>query len=250
MTVSMTISDPPFQLLDGASLFLDLDGTILELAETPGQVTVGQNVRDVLTLASQRLDGRIAIVSGRAAEDVATLLSGIPVHISGSHGAEMRWADGRRHTPERNPALDHALMALRAFASGHPGLLVEDKPFGVALHYRLAPQYEAESRALALRLSRETGLPLQPGKMVQELKSGPRDKGNAIAAFMAEEPMKHGAPIFLGDDDNDEAGFAIAAQLGGAGILVGPERPTGALWRLSGVSATLSWLASALGART
>jgi len=249
MTDSKSISEPPSQLLEGASLFLDLDGTILELAETPGSARISEAARTVLALAVRKLDGRIAIVSGRSADDVATLLPALPIHIGGSHGAELRWADGRRLAPARSPALDHALAEIRGFAATRPGLLVEDKPFGVALHYRLAPHYEAEARALALGLSRETGLPLQPGKMVQELKTGPRDKGNAIAAFMAEAPMKHGVPVFIGDDDNDEAGFAIAAQLGGAGILVGPERRTGALWRLPSVSATLAWLAANLGGR-
>lgn len=247
MTDFLTISEPSPLLLAGASLFLDLDGTIVELAETPDAVRISQATRDVLALAISKLDGRVAIVSGRAAEDVAALVPDLPLQIGGSHGAELRWPDGRHRTPARNPALDHALGEMRAFAARRPGLLVEDKPFGVALHYRLVPQLDTEVRALALHLSRETGLPLQPGKMVQELKTSPRDKGNAIAAFMAEAPMKHGVPIFIGDDDNDEAGFAIAAQLGGAGILVGAERPTGALWRLPSVSATLAWLAAGLG---
>lgn len=246
MTDFHTISDPPSRLLTGASLFLDLDGTLLELAESPSEVEVTQAVRDVLLLAAARLDGRVAIVSGRSAADVASLVPDIPVHISGSHGAEIVWTDGRRSLPERSPQLDQALEQIRAFASGRPGLFVEDKPYGVALHYRLAPELEEECRALALRLSRDTGLPLQPGKMVQELKTSTRDKGNAIAALMSEEPMKHGIPIFLGDDANDEAGFAVAAQMGGAGILVGRERSTGALWRLPNVKATLAWLASGL----
>lgn len=249
MTDFLTISAPLPHLLADASLFLDLDGTILELAETPGAVRISQAARDVLALAIRTLEGRVAIVSGRAADDVAALLPGLPLQIGGSHGAELRWADGRRLTPTRNPALDHAVAEMRAFAAARPGLLVEDKPFGVALHYRLAPQYATEAQVLALQLSRETGLPLQPGKMVQELKNSPRDKGNAIAAFMAEAPMRLGVPVFIGDDDNDEAGFAVAAQLGGGGILVGPERPTGALWRLPSVSANLAWLATALGGR-
>lgn len=247
MTDFLTISAPSPHLLNDASLFLDLDGTILELAEAPGAVRVSQAARDVLALAIRTLEGRVAIVSGRAVDDVAALLPGLPLQIGGSHGAELLWADGRRVTPERDPALDQALSEMRAFAATRPGLLVEDKPFGAALHYRLAAQYAAETQAFALRLSQETGLPLQPGKMVQELKNSPRDKGNAIAAFMAEAPMRLGVPVFIGDDDNDEAGFAVAAELGGAGIRVGPERPTRALWRLPTVSANLAWLATALG---
>lgn len=250
MTDFLTIFEPPPSLLGGASLFLDLDGTIVELAETPGSISVSQAARDVLALAIHKLDGRIAIVSGRAADDIAALLPGLPLQIGGSHGAELRWPDGRQIAPARNPTLDHALAEMRMFAARRPGLFVEDKPYGVALHYRLAPEHGNDAAAFALHLSLETGLPLQPGKMVQELKNGPCDKGNAVAMFMAEAPMKSGTPVFIGDDNNDEAGFTAAAQLGGAGILVGTERITGALWRLPSVSATLTWLATSLGGQT
>lgn len=249
MTDFITISEPPPRLLEDASLFLDLDGTILEIAETPGAVEVSAEVRDVLALAAQRLAGRIAIVSGRPADDIATLLPGLPLHIAGSHGAEMRWPDGRRNAPHRAPALDHALSEMRELAAMRPGLLVEDKPYGVALHYRLAPQFADEAIALAERIAQETGLPLQPGKMVQELKSGVTNKGDAVAAFMESAPMRGGVPLFIGDDANDEAGFETAARLGGAGILVGAPRATAALWRLDSVRVTRVWLSLGLGGR-
>jgi trehalose 6-phosphate phosphatase len=242
----MTLSAPSAQLLSGASLFLDLDGTILELANSPDGVVVTPRVLGIVALAQQTLAGRVAILSGRSADDVAALFPGLPLNISGSHGVELVWSDSRRNAPVRAASLDYCIAEMQAMAARHEGLLVEAKPYGAALHYRLAPHLERECRALAQRLSEETGLPLQPGKMVQELKSSATSKGDALAAFMAASPMRHGAPLFLGDDDNDEPGFAAAARLGGAGILVGPERPTAARWRLGTVAATLDWLQAGL----
>jgi trehalose 6-phosphate phosphatase len=247
MSDLVTISEPPVQLLDDASLFLDLDGTILELAETPGGVHVSDALKALLAHAARQLSGRLAFVSGRAADDVAALMSGLAANIGGSHGLEVRWADGRANAPQRAPMLDHALAEMRRLQARHEGLLVEDKPFGVALHYRLAPHLEAECRDLAQRLSRETGLPLQAGKMVQELKTSPASKGDAVEAFMAEPPMRGSRPVFIGDDLNDEAGFSAAARLGGAGILVGAPRATAAQWRLENVPAVHAWLRRGLG---
>jgi trehalose 6-phosphate phosphatase len=191
------ISAPPTGLLDGASLFLDLDGTLLELADTPEEARAGPEVMSLLALASARLSGRLAIVSGRSAVEIAALLPGFPLNVGGSHGLELIWSDGRRHIPRRPAALDHVLAEMRALERRHDGLLVEDKPFGVALHYRLAPHLADACSALAER---------------------------------------------LGDDANDEAGFAAAAQMAGCGILVGPERATAARWRLPSVAGTLAWL--------
>jgi trehalose 6-phosphate phosphatase len=236
------ISAPPTGLLDGASLFLDLDGTLLELADTPEEARAGPEVMSLLALASARLSGRLAIVSGRSAVEIAALLPGFPLNVGGSHGLELIWSDGRRHIPRRPAALDHVLAEMRALERRHDGLLVEDKPFGVALHYRLAPHLADACSALAERLACETGLPLQPGKMVQEIKAGPANKGDAVTAFLAEAPMRGSVPVFVGDDANDEAGFAAAAQMAGCGILVGPERATAARWRLPSVASTLAWL--------
>lgn len=243
-------SSPPLDLLRRASLFLDLDGTLLELAETPDAVIVSDAAVNVLKLAQQQLNGRVALISGRNADDVTALFPGLLLNIGGSHGLEQRWADGRSNTPVRAAAVDQALGRLRAFEALNPGLLVEDKPFGTALHYRGAPHLEGESHALAEIVAAETGLILQPGKMVVELKSCATNKGDALSVFMEHAPMNEGAPIFLGDDDNDEPAFAMAKKLGGAGVLVGAARRTNAQWRLPSVRAALAWLSEGLrGAR-
>jgi trehalose 6-phosphate phosphatase len=238
--------EPPPQLLQRASLFLDIDGTLLELAASPHAVIVTADAINVLRLAQEKLEGRVALISGRSARDVAALFPGLTLNIGGSHGMEQRWADGRSNEPTRPDGVDHELAALRAFSAHHAGLLVEDKPFGTALHYRNAPHLAAESQALAASIAAETDLVLQPGKMVVELKASATNKGDALAAFMSATPMHGGTPVFLGDDDNDEPAFAMARKLGGAGILVGEQRETHADWRLPNVGATLTWLRASL----
>ena len=127
----------------------------------------------------------------------------------------------------------------------HSKILVERKPFGVALHYRQAPEAEQHCRALAMELANETGLQLQSGKMVLELKAPGADKGSALSLFMAGSEMSGTRPVFVGDDETDEAGFEAAARLGGAGVLVGPLRSSAAAFRLPDVESTLRWLETA-----
>jgi len=209
MSDFVTISDPPANLLRQASLFLDLDGTVLELADSPHGVRVGPDLVDLLELAQQKLSGRLAVISGRSAVDVAGLFPSLNLNIAGSHGLEIRWADGRRNAPVRGPAVDEALATMQRFADPRQGLLVEDKPFGVALHYRLAPQLERECQALAEQLARDTGLILQTGKMVAELKTSAAHKGDALDLFrfgvkqanVYRSQRQTGASVLIADRD-------------------------------------------------
>lgn len=237
--------EPPVKLLSGASLFLDFDGTLVEIAERPDAVQVSARLSQVMWRLLDRLDGRVAVVSGRPADQVRELL-GCPVTIVGSHGLEFRGDFARLGTGARPAALEEALQAMRELAAGRPGVLVEDKPFGVALHFRQLPEAEAECNALALELAERHGLHLQPGKMMVEVRAPGGDKGTAIRALMREPPIANGSPLFMGDDLTDEPGFAAAAELGGAGVLVGEERATAALYRLDGVPEALDWLEAAL----
>jgi trehalose 6-phosphate phosphatase len=145
------------------------------------------------------------------------------------------------------PALGDARAAIHAFAARAPGLLVEDKPASVALHFRGAPEREAEAIALLETLARRTGLVIQAGKMVLELRPPGADKGDALRRLMAEPAFAGKRPVFVGDDLTDEHAFAAAADLGGAGILVGPPRATAAVWRLDDVAAVAAWLSNAAG---
>jgi trehalose 6-phosphate phosphatase len=240
----MTEADraPPLSLLDGAALFLDFDGTLVELAETPDAIRVSPSLSPLLQRLSDRLDGRLAIVSGRAIADLERHLLCHDVAMFGSHGLELRLRDGSRVPLAVPRSLNHARDKATRYAGSIPGLLVEDKPFGIALHYRKAPDREKEVHGFMTDLAAATGLHLLAGKMVAELRPAGADKGDAVHALMAEPDFAGARPLFVGDDLTDEDAFRAAAELGGAGILVGPPRPTAASWRLDGVSAVARWL--------
>jgi len=233
---------PPDVLLDGASLYLDFDGTLVEIAATPDGVVVEPLVPALLIGLSQRLDGRVALISGRAIDTLAGLVPVSGLTISGSHGVETLWSDGRRAGPVRSVGLDDAIAAIRLFAGNRDGMLIEEKPFGVALHYRGAPDAEEDARALVQGLAGGTGLDVQTGKMVVELRPAGVDKGDALRRLQAAAPFAGHRPVFIGDDDTDEAAFAAAAGLGGCGVLVGPPRATVAQYRLDDVAAVRRWL--------
>jgi trehalose 6-phosphate phosphatase len=240
-------SAPPADLLDGASLFLDFDGTLVEIAERPDAVTVDARLRAVVHRLRGLLEGRVAVITGRAAGQVHALL-GADLVVVGSHGMEFVAPDGARRGPERPVALDAVLAEMRALAARHAGVAVEDKPLGAALHFRQRPAAGAACERLAAELAGRHGLHLQPGKMMVEVRAGGGDKGTAIRALMREPGMAGTRPVFMGDDQTDEPGFAAAAALGGAGVLVGEPRATAARYRLAGVAATLAWLEAAAAA--
>jgi trehalose 6-phosphate phosphatase len=235
---------PPTELLREASLFLDFDGTLVEIAERPDAVLVGERLSGVVDRLLDRLDGRVAVISGRPAAEITALLDK-PVLVVGSHGLEFAGARGQLGSPSRPAGLADALEAMNELAAVRPGLMVEDKPFGAALHFRRLPAAEAECMRLASELARTHQLHLQPGKMMVEVRAGGGDKGTAIRALMREPEMADGRPVFMGDDLTDEPGFVAAAQIGGAGILVGERRESAARFRLSGVEAALAWLEAA-----
>jgi len=238
---------PPSDLLDGAALFLDFDGTLVELAEAPDAIRVPGHLHPLLDRLADRLGGCVAIVSGRAIDDLDRHLGPLAIAVSGSHGLELRLADGRGHPVPAPPALEQARNAIRRFAAGAAGLLVEEKPASIALHFRNAPEHEAEAAALFARLAAGSGLAVQPGKMVLELRPPGADKGDALVRLMAEPAFAGKRPVFVGDDLTDEHAFAAAAELGGAGILVGPARVTAAAWRLDDVAAVAAWLENVVG---
>lgn len=238
---------PPSGLLEGASLLLDFDGTMVDLAARPDLVRVGDDFRALVERLLRRLDGRLAFVSGRDAASLGALIAMPCISVAGSHGLEIVHADGRIERPERPAALDAAVAKMRAFADARPGVLVEDKPLGAALHYRQAAHHADAAAALAARLAEDTGLALQTGKMMVELRRGGGDKGLAVERLMGEPAMAGTSPVFVGDDDTDEPGFSMARRLGGAGVLVGPERNSSALYRLANVNAVHAWLRAEAG---
>lgn len=238
--------NPPRDLLDGASLFLDLDGTLLEIVERPDAVRADAALRDLLGQLHTRLDGRLAIVSGRSLEQIDAILgeAAAALAVSGSHGCEHRWR-GVTARPERPEALDRAAERLRDLVEAEDGLLLEEKSFGVALHYRMNPVAEAKARMLAQELADELELGLQHGKMMVELRVAGGDKGRAIHRLMDRPPMRGTTPVFIGDDMTDEPGFVAARSLGGHGIVIGAVESTAADYRIASPAELRRWLAEA-----
>lgn len=236
---------PPLSLLANASLFLDFDGTLVELASTPDGVRVEEQLKSVLRCLQDKLSGRLALLSGRALADVRGYLHPLQIAAGGSHGLELAHASEADVNLEPPSGLAGAIEQLNRLASEQPGVIVETKPGGVAVHYRQAPAAEALCHAAATRIAAEIGMAVQRGKMVVELKHPGADKGQALKRFMAVAPFAGTTPVFIGDDLTDEDGFASAHELGGAGILVGVERPTHALYRLDDVASVRQWLAAA-----
>lgn len=237
------LPSPPSPALSDIALFLDFDGTLVEIAPTPDAVMVADDLRELLDRLAAAAPGRVAVVSGRSIAQLDAFL-GSGLTFAGSHGAEIRSPGLAGVTPKRPPELEYAAAELSAYADLN-GLVFEAKSFGAALHYRLKPQCEKDAVAMAERVAATHGLTLQRGKMVAEVRL-PGDKGAAIEALMMAEAMQGALPWFIGDDVTDEDGFAAASALGGAGVLVGPERDSAATYRLPGVAALHDWLAGLL----
>lgn len=226
------------------ALFLDIDGTVLDLAERPDSVVIQPAVVDLLVRLERILEGALALVSGRALADVDRLFA--PRHFcgAGQHGAERRDGHGRMHRASA-PGLEQATALLAPVVGLHPGLILESKGASVALHCRAAPQLSGLAEAEARRVLALLGdrFELQPGKMVFEIKPRGYDKGSAIADFLRETPFRGRRPIFVGDDQTDESGFALVNSLGGDSVKVG-DGATQAHWRVADVAAVRGWLAT------
>jgi trehalose 6-phosphate phosphatase len=240
------LAEPKPLQLAGAALFLDLDGTLAPIAARPQDVGYDPRLTRLLDALQAALDGRLAVISGRALADIDRILEGRVACVAAVHGLVRRAADGSLWEETPHPALPLAAERLQRFAERDSGLLVEDKALSIALHYRLAPRMAAEAAAFVGRLAEETGLTLQPGDMVEELRTPGPTKGDSVRAFMRAPPFAGARPVFLGDDHTDEPGFEAVQALGGVGVQVGARRPTVAHFRLADVDAALSWLEGAL----
>lgn len=227
------------------AFFLDIDGTLLEIAETPEAVHTGLADYRLLERLHRAAGGAVALISGRTLGMIDELFSPLKLPAAGQHGYERRDSGGRRRRHRFDAARLRPMSAmLREFARGHPGLVLEDKGASVALHYRLAPglREAAHEKALAAAALLPGEVEVQPGKMVWEIKPVGAHKGMAIEEFMAEAPFRERRPVFLGDDLTDEDGFEVVNRLGGHSIKVGAGA-SAARWRLPDPAAARAWLA-------
>jgi trehalose 6-phosphate phosphatase len=246
---SLTVDESVAPPLDPQSaLFLDVDGTLLEIAPRPELVRVPDGLPALIIRLSAQRDGALALVSGRPLTQLDRLFAPWQGAAAGLHGLERRRADGVLECVLDSgsaTALERLRPKLAALAAKEPGLTLEDKGGTLALHYRGAPQHEPKIRTFADALHRETAsvLRLITGKMVVEFQPRTANKGRAIAAFLAEPPFAGRRPVFVGDDTTDEDGFVEIRQRGGIAVRVGSPRETAATCRLPAVEAVLAWLA-------
>jgi trehalose 6-phosphate phosphatase len=235
---------PPLPPTVKAAFFIDIDGTLIDIAATPEGVHVAAELPDLLDRLRGACGGALALVSGRRLVDIDRLLFPLVAAAAGVHGLERRRADGSVVRAGVSAALDRLRDEFARFVAERPGVRLEDKDLSLALHYRLAPLEEPAVREAARRAVAPFAddIKLLEGKMVIEVKPQGTNKGTAVAAFLDEPPFKGRRPVFLGDDVTDEDGFAAANDAGGVSILVG-ERPSAARWRLPSVASVHRWLA-------
>lgn len=245
MPSSDSLSPPPslaeLKQSRSLALFLDFDGTLVEIAPDPDAISVPDDLAENLQGLRDRLEGRLALVSGRALDNLAAHLGQCWVARAGSHGVHCLRADGTSVGAEPLSLSEEVVQALRDFAQCE-GLRYETKSHGGALHYRSRPEVRAEVHAFAEALADRHGLWVKQGKAVVELVHPGADKARAVRAFMDEAPFAGATPIFIGDDVTDEDGFAGVREFGGFGIAVGNRASELARYRLTSVAAVHNWL--------
>ncbi len=238
---------PPVASLQWA-YFLDVDGTLINIADTPQAVLVDHALIELIASLHRASGGALALVSGRMISDLQGLIGLLQLPLAGLHGLERRDSTGRLWLHAAPPAAMSAIKeALAPVLARHPGLLLEDKGLTLALHYRLAPKLTGYVHQLMRRFTLSAGenLELQRGKCVVEIKPAGIDKGTAVTEYLAGSPFKVRRAVFIGDDRTDEHGFAEVNKLDGISIKVG-KGPSCARFRLPDVASVHHWLGTAL----
>ena len=242
-------SPSPDQLarrLDRTAILLDIDGTLLDLAPTPREVWVPPGLAETLNRLLARSAGALALVSGRSLNDIDLIFAPEQFPAVGGHGAEMRISIESEAVATHAPPMDKELKRrLAAIAKLSPGILLEDKGYSLALHYRLAPHAEkAIYEAVSLIRADLPNAPIEvlPGKSVCEIKHSGFNKASGVLELMTHPPFKGRLPIFIGDDVTDESVFAIMPDLGGLAFSVG-RRAQGVAGHFDAPADVRAWLA-------
>lgn len=234
----------------GTAYYLDFDGVLVELAETPDAIEVADHLADLLNDLAERSGGAVALVSGRAAADIRRHLPGWRGTVVGSHGGEIDRGDGAEALIDADPATVAAITRMvDGFAASDPAYIAEPKPTGVVLHFRRKPELRGAAwQMLEHTLSQFEGFHIHHSKMAFEVRPDGVGKENAVAALAAEPPFAGRVPLFFGDDVTDEPAMAWANGNGGHSCKVG-EGTTCATCRLPDVAAVHKALARQAAAR-
>lgn len=235
---------PPIPALESQwALFLDVDGTLIDLAATPDSVKIPEGLVDLLARLYKRLGGALALVSGRRIKTLDILFKPLTLPCAGLHGFEWRDAQGNDYRSDVDFA---ALEAMRSYAQrladAFPSVLMEDKKFSVAFHYRKAKKYQAVLKDRIESIADNTGFIVQDGIDVYELRPPGSDKGSALGKIMRDRIFRDRLPIYIGDDATDETALFAAQKFAGIGIHVGAAMPSIARFGLSSPGAVLHWL--------
>jgi trehalose 6-phosphate phosphatase len=222
---------------------LDVDGTLIELTDSPLETFADLELKTLLGHVAERLGGALALISGRSIDYLDALFSPLRLPAAGLHGVERRKASGIMHGASfMDTQLTEARAAVNALVQAQPGTSVEDKGRTLAVHFRMAPQCEAAVRQALTDIAKPLGTNyhIQEGSMVLEIKPRGFSKATAIKAFMQEPPFSGRQPVFVGDDLTDQDGFKMVEDQGGISIAVG-NRVHGQ-FRFDTVSAVRAWL--------
>src|SRR4051812_16830125 len=232
--------------LDQTAILLDIDGTLLDLVPTPREVWVPPGLAKTLNRLLERTSGALALVSGRSLNDIDLIFAPEQFPAIGGHGAEMRLSQDSEAVATHAPPMDKELKRrLAAIAKLSPGILLEDKGYSLALHYRLAPHAEkAIYAAVSLIRADLPNAPIEvmPGKCVCEIKHSGFSKASAVRELMTHEPFIGRRPLFVGDDVTDESVFAIMPDIGGLAFSVG-RRAKGVAGHFDDPGDVRAWLA-------
>ncbi|MGD9738840.1 MAG: trehalose-phosphatase [Bauldia sp.] len=229
----------------GYAFFFDLDGTLIDIAPTPGSVIVPESLASDLMALERSAGGALAVVSGRSIATIDQLLVPARFAAAGLHGGELRLPGGSVTAEPPPPALRALLPDLEALVSRWPGAMLEDKGAAIAVHYRNNPAAEGDVVATvgALLPRAEGTLAAQHGKMVVELKPAHAGKGEAVRRLMEGSPFAGRRPIAIGDDVTDEDMFNAVNAAGGISVRVGPrDRPTAARYQMHDTAAVRAWI--------
>ncbi len=234
---------PVIDDLEQYAIFLDFDGTLVEIADRPEDVRFEAPTLQLIERLRDKVGRALALVSGRDIAVIDRLVYPLVLPVAGVHGLQRRDASGRLHSPVIDRGVVEAIAAeVEAAFLSEPGVLIERKAGAVAIHFRLRPDFREKCHALARAILRERpGLHMIEGKMVFEIRLHGDDKGAVIARFMEERPFRGRKPIFVGDDATDEPGFIAVNARDGISIKIGDD-PTAATCHAANIGEFLRWL--------